>query len=290
MPQIELTAGQVSYEDTGGDGPPIVLLHGLLMASSLWDQVAAELEPDFRCIRPTVPLGAHPRPMRANADLSLAGQVRLLVEFLDRLELEDATLVFNDWCGAQILIAEGWDKRVGRLVFASCETYDNYPPGLPGRAVGLPALIPGGYFAALKPLRLKPLRRLPLTFGWMSKRPVPDELIDRWLEPAWSQALVRRDLRKYAGDTREGRRRLRDANESLASFQKPVLVAWASEDRVMPIECGRRLAASFPNSRFVEIADSGTLIPIDQPRTLAGEISQFVAEQRSHDHSAGRAQ
>lgn len=161
---------------------------------------------------------------------------------------------------------------------------------VPLSTVGLPALIPGGYFAALKPLRFKPLRRLPLTFGWMSKRPVPDELIDRWLEPAWSQALVRRDLRKYAGDTREGRRRLRDANESLASFQKPVLVAWASEDRVTPIECGRRLAASFPNSRFVEIADSGTLIPIDQPLTLAGEISKFVAEQPSHDHSAGRAQ
>jgi pimeloyl-ACP methyl ester carboxylesterase len=285
MPEIELSAGQVQYEDTGGEGQPIVLLHGLLMTSSLWDQVVEQLEADFRCIRPTMPMGAHRRPMRPEADLSLEGQVRLLVELLDRLDLEEATLVFNDWCGAQLLIAEGWDRRVARLVFASCETYDNYPPGLPGRVAGLAARIPGGYVAALKPLRLKPLRRLPLTFGWMSKRPVPDEQMDRWLEPASSQALIRRDLRKYAGDTRSGRRRLREANETLATFSKPVLVAWAAEDRVMPIECGHRLAASFPNSRFVEIPDSGTLIPLDQPQLLARAISVFVV---SGDQNADR--
>jgi len=275
----------VQYEDTGGEGQPIVLLHGLLMTSSLWDQVVEQLEADFRCIRPTMPMGAHRRPMRPEADLSLEGQVRLLVELLDRLDLEEATLVFNDWCGAQLLIAEGWDRRVARLVFASCETYDNYPPGLPGRVAGLAARIPGGYVAALKPLRLKPLRRLPLTFGWMSKRPVPDEQMDRWLEPASSQALIRRDLRKYAGDTRAGRRGLREANETLATFSKPVLVAWAAEDRVMPIECGHRLAASFPNSRFVEIPDSGTLIPLDQPQLLARAISVFVV---SGDQTANR--
>ena len=285
MAEIELSAGQVQYEDTGGEGQPIVLLHGLLMTSSLWEQVVEQLGADFRCIRPTMPMGAHRRPMRPEADLSLEGQVRLLVELLDRLDLEEATLVFNDWCGAQLLIAEGWDRRVARLVFASCETYDNYPPGLPGRVAGLAARIPGGYVAALKPLRLKPLRRLPLTFGWMSKRPVPDEQMDRWLEPASSQALIRRDLRKYAGDTLSGRRRLREANETLATFSKPVLVAWAAEDRVMPIECGHRLAASFPNSRFVEIPDSGTLIPLDQPQLLARAISVFVV---SGDQTANR--
>lgn len=278
MPEIELSAGAVQYEDTGGEGPPIVLLHGLLMTSSLWDRVVDQLHPDFRCIRPTMPMGAHRRPMRPQADLSLEGQVRLLVELIDRLDVEEATLIFNDWCGAQLLIAEGWDRRVARLVFASCETYDNYPPGLPGKVAGLAARIPGGYFATLKPLRLKPLRRLPLTFGLMSKRPIPDGLMDEWLEPASSQARIRRDLRKYAGDTRTGRRRLREANESLASFSKPVLVAWAAEDRVMPIACGHRLAASFPNSRFVEVPDSGTLIPLDQPHLLARTIAEFVLD------------
>jgi hypothetical protein len=50
----------------------------------------------------------------------------------------------------------------------------------------------------------------------------------------------------------------------------------------MPIRAGRQLAASFPNSWFVEIPDSRTLIPIDQPQALAGAIASFVG-----NHGAG---
>src|SRR5215218_4229852 len=115
MAEIELSAGAIRYEDSGGEGPVVVLCHGLLMAASLWDAVVAELGPGVRCVRPTLPLGAHRQPMRPEADLSLRGQVRLLAEFLERLELEEVTLVFNDWCGAQLLVAEGWDGRVGAV-------------------------------------------------------------------------------------------------------------------------------------------------------------------------------
>jgi pimeloyl-ACP methyl ester carboxylesterase len=153
--ELELTPGVLEYEDTGGAAPVIVLLHGLLMTGALWDEVVEELRPGFRCIRPTLPMGAHRRAMSAEADLSLRGQVRLLVEFLERLDLNQVTLVFNDWCGAQLLVAERRDARVERLVLASCETYDNYPPGLPGRTAALAAALPGGLNAALKPLRLK---------------------------------------------------------------------------------------------------------------------------------------
>jgi pimeloyl-ACP methyl ester carboxylesterase len=55
-----------------------------------------------------------------------------------------------------------------------------------------------------------------------------------------------------------------------------VLVAWASEDRVMPPEHGRRLADLFPNSRLVEIEDSYTLVPEDQPGLLASHLRQFI--------------
>jgi pimeloyl-ACP methyl ester carboxylesterase len=274
--ELELDAGAIAYRDSGGSGPPLVLLHGLLMDSGLWDEVSAELVGEFRCIRPTLPMGAHRKPMRDGTDLSLRGQVKILVELLERLELDDVTLVFNDWCGAQILIAEQWDERVGRIVFASCETYDNYPPGLPGKVAALAAEIPGG-LAGLKLLRFRALRQLPLTFGRMSKRPVPDRLFDRWLEPMRTRKEIRGDLRKYAGDTRRGRQELLAANPKLGQFRKPVLVAWAAEDRVMPLAAGRRLAESFPNARFIEIPDSRTLIPIDQPHALAEAIARFVS-------------
>jgi pimeloyl-ACP methyl ester carboxylesterase len=68
METVELSAGTIQYQDTGGDGPVVVLLHGLLMDASLWDAVIADLRVDHRCVAPTLPLGAHRYPMRADAD------------------------------------------------------------------------------------------------------------------------------------------------------------------------------------------------------------------------------
>ncbi len=276
MFEIELSAGTIEYEDTGGDGPVLVLLHGLAQNGSVWRKVVAELSPDHRCVVPTLPLGGHRHPMRPDANLSMRGLSRLVAEFMEKLDLRAVTLVENDWGGAHLLVTERGGERVARLVLTSCEAFDNYPPGLPGHAVWLAAKVPGGLNAMLQPLRLRPLRRLPMAFGWMSKRPVPDEVMDDWLEPALTQRGIRRDLLKYlrAVDKRD----TLEAAERLRSFERPALVVWAKEDRVMPPEHGRRLADLFPHGRLVEISDSYTLIPEDQPRELARAIRNFVRD------------
>jgi pimeloyl-ACP methyl ester carboxylesterase len=277
MLEIELSAGTIEYEDTGGDGPVVVLLHGVAMSGSLWRGVVAELRSDHRCVVPTLPLGGHRRPMRPDADLSILGIVRLVAEFLEKLDLNGATLVGNDWGGAQLLVSEGLDERVGRLVLTSCEAFENYPPGIPGRALAQAARLPGGLYLAFQSLRLRPLRRLPTTWGWMSKRPVPDEVMNEWIRPLQTQREVRRDLRKY-GRSIPSKNVLLEWSERLRSFDRPALVVWAVEDRVMPPEHGRRLADLFPRGQLVEISDSYTLIPEDRPRELARAIRSFVRD------------
>ena len=277
MPEIELSAGAVEYEDTGGNGPVLVLLHGLAMDGSLWRGVVADLRDDHRCIVPTLPLGGHRRPMRPDADLSILGMVRLVAEILAELGLNEVTLVGNDWGGAQLLISQGLGERVGRLVLTSCEAFDNYPPGIPGRAVAQAAAIPGGIYVAFQAMRLRPLRRLPLTGGWMSKRSVPDEVMGGWFRPLQTQAQVRRDLRKYALSI-PPKEVLLGWSEKLRSFDRPALIVWAVEDRVMPREHGRRLAELFPQGRLLEIPDSYTLIPEDQPGELARAIRGFIQD------------
>jgi pimeloyl-ACP methyl ester carboxylesterase len=277
MPEVELSAGTIEYEVTGGDDPVLVLLHGVAMNGSLWRGVVADLRDDHHCVVPTLPLGGHRHPMRPDADLSICGMVRLVAEFLEKLDLRRVTLVGNDWGGAQLLVSEGLDERVGRLVLASCEAFENYPPGIPGRALAQASRVPGGHYLAFQSLRLRPLRRLPITWGWMSKRPVPDEIMDEWIRPLQFQTEIRRDLRKY-GRSIPPKNVLLEWAERLISFDRPALVVWAAEDRVMPPEHGRRLAELFPQGRLVEIPDSYTLIPEDQPRELARAIRSFVRD------------
>jgi pimeloyl-ACP methyl ester carboxylesterase len=273
VPELDLTAGVIDYEDTGGDGPVLVLLHGLAMDSSVWRHVVADLRTEFRCVLPTLPFGSHRRPMRHDADLSLRGVAALVAELLDRLDLTDVTLVGNDWGGAQLLVD---DPRVGRLVLVACEAFDNYPPGLPGRAIRYALKVPGGFAVLAQSLRLRPLRRMPTTIGWMSKRPVPDAVVDAWFRPLITQSAVRRDVAKYARLAR--RREMVAVTERLRTFDRPALVVWATEDKIMPPEHGRRLVELLPKGRLVEIDDSYTLIPEDQPAALAGAIRSFVTD------------
>ena len=87
---------------------------------------------------------------------------------------------------------------------------------------------------------------------------------------------VRRDLLKYlrAVDKRD----TLQAAERLRSFERPALVVWAAEDRVMPPEHGRRLAELLPRGRLIEIDDSYTLIPEDRPVELPRVIQDFVRD------------
>jgi pimeloyl-ACP methyl ester carboxylesterase len=285
LPEIDLTGGPIEYDDTGGDGPGVVLLHGLLMDASLWRAVVADLATEYRCIVPTLPLGAHRRPMADDADLSPRGIARLVAELLERLDLHDVTLVGNDTGGAlvQLFVAADenhGDGRVSRIVLVSCDAFDNFPPGLTGKTVVLTGkLAPSLFGLFMQQLRIRPIRRLPIAFGWLTKR--GDATTKRWLQPVLHERGIRRDaVRVHRGIAGE-KHVLVDAAEHLTRFDRPALVVWASDDRVMPIEHGHRLAELLPQGRFVEIGDSYTLVPLDQPAALARVVSEFVRASES---------
>jgi pimeloyl-ACP methyl ester carboxylesterase len=274
--QVELSAGTIEYQDTGGEGPVIVFVHGLIMDGSLWRHVVPELRGDYRCVLPTLPLGAHRRPMRDDADLSMQGMAEILRDFIEVLGLGGVTLVMNDWGGPQLLLGGSGSERIARTALCACEAFENVPPKGAAKALPHLARIPGGLALALMPFRFDRLRRLPMTYGPLSKRPVPREVMDGWFGPVLSNPEIRRDLRKYVLSSSQGRRDLLAGAEKLRSFEGPALVAWASEDRLMPREHGRRLAELLPQGQLVEIADSYTLIPEDQPALLASHLRELM--------------
>jgi pimeloyl-ACP methyl ester carboxylesterase len=282
MPEVQLSAGTIHYEDDRGDGPVLVLMHGLLMDASMWHPVLAELGDGYRVVRPVLPLGAHPHPMRSDADLTMKGIASLLGEFLERLDLREVTLAVSDWGGPLVFLAEGRPaqvQRVARLVLLPCEAFENVPPGLPGQVASLAGWLPGGVRLAVAQLGVRRLRELPTHFGWMTRRGVPEDMLRGWLAPARAQRGVRRDLARYARSGRRARSVLSAATEALSRFTGPALILWASEDRVMPPAHAHRMAELLPDSHLVEIDDAYTLLTIDQPATVAAELRAFLTRQ-----------
>ena len=225
-----------------------------------------------------MPLGSHRQPMRPDADLSLVGMGRIVAELLERLDLDDVTLVFNDWGGGQTMVSHGLLDRVGRLVLASCEAFDNYPPGMAGKAALLSAKLPGGLSLMRQTILRRPTRRLPIVYGQMSKSGVPDDLIR---ELARAAAPRRRSSATSASTSATSRRasaRWPRRRRRWPASRGPVLVVWDSEgqddaDRARP----HGSPTAFPDARLVEIDDSYTLIPIDRPDALAAALREFVA-------------
>lgn len=276
MPRIDLPAGPIHYKDQG-QGPVVVLLHGLLMNHTVWDEVLPLLPEGFRYVLPDLPLGAHPEPMRADADLSMRGLNRLIADFLAALDLTAVTLVHSDWGGALFLTAYGMDERVANLIVLPCEAFGNFPPGLPGKTAIVAARLPGGIALALRQLRIPFLRNTPLMFGWMAKRPLPDELVRGWTEPGLRDKRIRRDLLSYT-HSRFRKPELVANTEALRDFSGNALVLWSSAGKVMPREHGRRLAALLPKSTLVELDDAYVLSMLDRPAAVAAAMGEFLTQ------------
>ena len=272
--EVGLPQGRIRYREAG-NGEPIVLVHGLLTNAELWREVIPRLAADFRVIAPDWPLGSHRLALARGTDLTPPGLARLIADFLTALELDGVTLVGNDTGGALCqLVAVNHPERLGRLVLTPCDAYENFlPPAF--RPLQVLARVPGAVAMIVNSMRLPAARRAPLAFGWVSKR--ADAALTRsWIEPA----LASREIRREVAEVLKGisPRYTLEAAERFGDFAKPVLLAWAPEDRFFKLSYGERLAQDFPNARLELIEDSYTFVPIDQPQRTAELIAAFARE------------
>jgi pimeloyl-ACP methyl ester carboxylesterase len=258
----------MDFRDTGGNGPAVVFLHGLLVDGTLWDDVVARL-PDHRCVVPTLPLGSHTVPVADRSVLTPAGVADLVADLLDELDLRDVTVVASDTGGAiaQLLVTRR-PSRVARLVLTPCDALEVFPPALfvplfkLGRVPWLLSLF-------LQPMRIPAARRLPIAFGWLTKR-ASSELLAGWAAPVLRDREILLDAAHFARHVSPSI--TLDVAPRLRSFEGEVVLAWPPEDRCFPLELGRRLAAQFRSARLVEVEDSYSFVAVDRPDLLASLI------------------
>lgn len=284
MPSIQLEQGTIHYEEAGPpDGRPVVFVHGYIMGGDIWREVGERLAGGgLRAIMPTWPLGAHREPMRPGADTSPRGVADMIAAFLEAAGLDDVVLVGNDSGGALCQVVAAYHpERLGALVLTNCDAFENCPPSF-FKALVAVAKLPGGLKAALVPLRTEAARRSPAGYGLLSHRGV-EALAREWVKPVLQDDGVFEDVRRFT--VALDKELTLDAAARLPRFEKPVLLAWGTDDRLFPTSDAHRLAAVLPDARVEEIDGARTLPMIDRPDRLAELIGAFAA-QRS---AAGQA-
>ena len=98
-------------------------------------------------------------------------------------------------------------------------------------------------------LRLRPMRRLPIAYGWLTNGPIDREAEDSYVLPVLTRGAIRRDVRKLLGRPRpdvHARRR----GEAGRAGTGPALIAWSEDDRFFPPAHGERLAKVIPGARL----------------------------------------
>lgn len=274
--RVDIPAGAISYRERG-DGPPIVFVHGVAVNGDLWRRVAPTLSVGHRCITPDLPWGSHSLPLHPDTDLSLPGMARITADFLDALDLDAVTIVANDTGGAvaQALVGRH-PGRIARLVLTSCDAFEKFPP-TPQKYLEVMARSRLLTWIVAVTAKFKPIQRLPTAYGFVTSRPMPEEVMRSYTRPIRRDAGVRRDFRRMlrAVDTKY----TFEAADQLTGFDKPALVLWAENDKIFPREHGRRLAQLLPRGEFRLIPQSRTFIPEDQPELLVDAIEEFLARQ-----------
>lgn len=274
--RLETRLGPLAWRSSG-QGPALVFFAGALANGDLWRDVIAALEDRYRCITVDLPLGSHRWPLAPGADRSATSLARLLLDCLDLLDVDDATVVANDTAGGLLLLslATGHPalSRVGRLVLTNCESYDQFPPDKLRMAAAACRAVPPLAAALLRrQARSAAARRKNL--GTVTASGLDDERSESFFGPTRRDRGVAADLVAAMAGCRP--QLLIDAARVIPEFDRPVLLIWGDACEFFPMSSAQRLASDFPRATLVPVPGAKTWVPVDAPAVVADAVAAFA--------------
>ena len=262
---LEVDGVRVHYRDEG-DGPPLLLLHGLTANLLDWQGWAERLRDRHRVIRLDLPghglTGPDPRQRYAWPETAA-----LALAFLDHLGIRRASVAGSSYGGAIAWhLAAQAPERVDRLILLAPIGYPM--PGRPPLPIRLLRHPLAGPVIARLTYRRAFLDSLRYAFG------DPARLDDAAAERQF--ALFRR-----AGNRDALRATLRtgpvpDPRPLLARVRAPTLLLWGTADRITPPALAHRFAADLPNARVAQVEGAGHALALEAPDASAAAALEFL--------------
>jgi pimeloyl-ACP methyl ester carboxylesterase len=279
LQEVALHGHQVGFR-IAGDGPLIVLIHGITSTSDVWLAAMARLAESYTVVAPDL-LG-HGRSAKPRGDYSLGAYASGARDLLGVLGFEHGTVVGHSLGGGIALqFAYQFPEYTERLVLVSSGGLGKevHPllraAALPGAEFVLPLIIRdwmAGAGAAVGGF----LGRLGLSAG-------PDlaeaargyaSLADRGAREAFLHTL-------RAVIDLEGQR-VSATDRLYLAESVPTLLIWGTHDPIIPIEHARVTQARIPESRLVEMDGAGHWPQLEDPDRFVAELAEFVETTEPH--------
>ena len=259
-----------------GEGPPLILLHGVGDNALDWAWVMPALARTHCVYAPDLPgSGGSTKP--EGDDYSPAYFGRFLNGFLDALGIERAVVVGNSLGGlVGLRLALANPERVAALgLLASAGLGRKVSPAM--RSLALPGY--GGLAVAWgkRPpgAAQRALGRAALLFGSPRKVPL------KWLKEQYGLARQPGFLEAQLATVRaqiglRGQRQL--VLDQLPSLRVPTLVVWGEHDRVLPLAQAREAISRIPDGTLKLIPGCGHLPQVERPDQLVQILQRFLKE------------
>ncbi|HYI17534.1 MAG TPA: DHA2 family efflux MFS transporter permease subunit [Solirubrobacteraceae bacterium] len=273
--ELELYGHRVVYH-TAGEGPAILLVHGLLDSSLTWRKLAPVLALGHTVIAPDL-LGHGESDGPEQVDYSLGGHAGMLRDLLDELGHERVTVVGHSLGGGIAMsFSYHYPERVERLALISSGGLGRDVNGvlrattLPGagavmRTLGarLPVAAGRGLAAILAALKLRRPSRAMLDVVRTLER-----LGDSGRRGAYLKTV------RAVIDGRGQKVLALDRLDLLGRM--PVLVVWGTADRVIPVSHCDALRAAVPEASIVLMDGIGHAPHLSQPAFVAGQLAGWM--------------
>jgi pimeloyl-ACP methyl ester carboxylesterase len=202
---------------------------------------------------------------------------RLLLECLEGLDVEDATVVANDTAGGLLLLALASGHpglgRVGRLVLTNCDNYGQFPPDALKRTAAMCRAAPG-LASALLPLALRFSAYRRRTISSVAAAGLDQERVESFFGPMRRDRRVAADLVAAMAGCHPDL--LLDAARAIPQFDRPVLLIWGEACDFFPLADAKHLASDFPSATLRSVPGAKTWVPTDNPAAVADALVEFV--------------
>jgi pimeloyl-ACP methyl ester carboxylesterase len=274
LKRITIHGHDVAFR-TAGEGPLLVLLHGMAGSSATWRHVMPLLARDFTVVAPDM-LG-HGRSAKPRADYSLGAYASGIRDLLMALGHERATFAGQSFGGGVAMqLAYQYPEICERLILVGSGGL-----GIEVNPILRALSIPGASYAL--PIGCRPIfRDMGGKLGaWLhrrGKRPSA-AAVEIWRSYA---SLADADTRKAFVITLKGvvdhlGQRVSARDRLYLASDMPTMIIWGEHDPIIPVKHAHAAHASIPGSRLELFPESGHFPHCEEPQRFARVVNEFIA-------------